>query len=134
MNTQTATQTKEQKAENIERTLPGFTGTMEYHRASSLYRNVFMTDGAFYLAESAGAYWLMDVITSHQHKTAVRRNPFQVWQMTVKNGQARVWCEDGNGNKLSAQIIPFTDFPLSYIKLYWDFQNNMAVIMLPSEY
>jgi len=43
---------------------------------------------------------------------------------------ATVFCDDGNGNPIYTQEIPFTDFPLDEMKLY--FANN--VIHLPSEY
>ncbi len=48
--------------------LSGFTGTDHYYRWSSLFRNCLLTDGTHYLAETAGAYWLMDAIASHQPK------------------------------------------------------------------
>jgi len=43
---------------------------------------------------------------------------------------ATVLCDDGNGNVVYMQEIPFTDFPLDGVKLY--FANN--IIHLPSEY
>ena len=39
-------------------------------------------------------------------------------------------CDDGNGNIVFSKRIPFTDFPLSEITLYY--VNN--TILLPSEY
>jgi hypothetical protein len=42
--------------------LDGFTGTEAYHPWSILFRKAVLTDGAKYLADKAGAYWLMDVI------------------------------------------------------------------------
>jgi hypothetical protein len=43
---------------------------------------------------------------------------------------ATLLCDDGNGNVVYTQEIPFTDFPLDEVRLY--FANN--VIHLPSEY
>jgi hypothetical protein len=77
----------------------------------------------------------MDIIASWQHKQAVRRETFQVWTMTVKaNHEARIVCDDGNGNKLADQIIPYTDFPLDETKLYFCNQGTESIIMLPGEY
>lgn len=42
------------------------TGTEGYHRFSPLFRNLLLTDGAKALAEHAEAFWLMDLIGSHQ--------------------------------------------------------------------
>ena len=42
-----------------------FTGTTQWHRWSKLTELV-CTDGAKYLADEAGAYWLLDAIASHQ--------------------------------------------------------------------
>ena len=43
---------------------------------------------------------------------------------------ATVFCDDGDGNPVYTQEIPFTDFPVDEVKLY--LANN--VIHLPSEY
>ena len=56
---------------------------------------------------------------------------FQVWNLKVRSDRsATVFCDDGNGKPVYTQEIPFTDFPLDEVKLY--FANN--VIHLPSEY
>ena len=39
-----------------------FTGTQQYYQ---LNRHVVLTDGTRYLADEAGAYWLMDAIASY---------------------------------------------------------------------
>jgi hypothetical protein len=95
------------------------------------------TSGRFYgdrrgLAEQGGAYWLLDIIAiAQQHVTRVALEEFQTWKLQVRaDRSATVFCEDGNGNIVYTQEIPFTDFPLDEVKLY--FANN--VIHLPSEY
>ena len=61
----------------------------------------------------------------------VSAEEFQVWNLKVHSDRsATVFCDDGNGNPVYTQEIPFTDFPLDEVKLY--FANN--VIHLPSEY
>jgi hypothetical protein len=46
--------------------LEQFTGTTQYYQAGMSFMNTNMTDGAHYVAEQAGAYWLMDAIASYQ--------------------------------------------------------------------
>jgi hypothetical protein len=107
-----------------------FTGTENWYR-HGLVRHVLYTDGVRYLAEKANAYWLVDAIASVQLESKVRYEEFQVWNLQRMAGnQAVLIGEDGNGNEIYRQDIPFTDFPLDEIKLY--FTNN--VLMLPSEY
>lgn len=127
--------------------LQNFTGTEGYHRYSGLFRRTLLTDGAKYVAEQAGAYWLMDVIASHQSKVLrkdERCRDFQLWKVKVKNGKATVtcWADSGEGEKaVVTQRIPFTDFPLDEIQFYcnpcdWDDDGNVVarVILLKSEY
>ena len=118
---------KQQLLEN----LPQFCGTEEYMRYSLLGVKLLLTDGVVYLAATAGAYWLIDLIASHQIKRAVKEQEFQVWKL--KKNTNETWtatCEDGNENELCKQEIPFSDFPLDEITLY----NADGVVMLPSEY
>lgn len=126
------------ESHKLENNLGHFTGTMEWHKWSILFPNFLLTDGAQYLAEQAGAFWLMDIIGSHQRYLLKldRQEYFQVWKMTVnhENGYARVWAEDGNYNVIASQEIPYTDFPLSEITLYAGWDGQYLVIMLPSEY
>ena len=108
-----------------------FTGSENWYR-HSINRAVLYTDGAKFLANQGGAYWLLDIIAiAQQHDASVSREEFQVWNLKVHSDRsATVFCDDGNGNPVYTQEIPFTDFPLDEMKLY--FANN--VIHLPSEY
>ena len=112
-----------------------FTGTTQWHRWSSLTKLV-CTDGAKYLAEEAGAYWLLDAIASHQNTSALkdsqRLQELQVWLLVVSpNKSCRLTCaEDSDIAPVIVQDIELTDFPLREIKLY--VCNN--VVLLPSEY
>ena len=68
---------------------------------------------------------------SQQHESRVAQEEFQVWKLKVSaDRSATVFCDDGNDNVVYTKEIPFTDFPLDEVKLY--FANN--VIHLPSEY
>lgn len=107
-----------------------FTGTEQWHR-HGLVRTITFTDGAKYVADHGGAYWLLDEIALAQRGVkAVAAEGFQVWRLAVKDHTATLTCEDGNGNAVFSKAIPFTDFPLPEIALY--FTDN--VILLPSEY
>jgi hypothetical protein len=108
-----------------------FTGSENWYR-HGINRNVLFTDGAKYVADEAGAYWLLDAIAICQrHEKSVSAEEFQVWKLKVNaDRRARLVCDDGNDKIVYTQHIEFTDFPLDEITLY--FTNN--VIHLPSEY
>lgn len=95
----------------------------------SYLKRLKSTDGVKYLADKAQAYWLIDIIESYQPR--LRNEEFQTWhiKLDAKGSRATVWAEDGNGNVLVTQKIPYTDFPLSHYKL---FVEN-GIIMLPQE-
>jgi hypothetical protein len=109
------------------------TGTENYSQYAIGKTQYLMTDGVITMAEKCGAYWLIDLIVSHQMNAYVRREPFQVWELKPNKttSGAKAICTDGNGHKIVSQRVSFTDFPLPEgIKIYME--NN--VIMLPSEY
>ena len=110
-------------------TLAQFTGTEQYWR-HPLKRDILFTDGVKYVADTAGAYWLLDVIVSAQMIQRVRREEFQVWILKVKDSTGIVIAENGNSNPIYRQDIEFTDFPLSEIRLFF----SDGVIMLPGEW
>ena len=117
-------------AAQITAELAHFTGT-EKLTPHWLHRTYGMSDGAMFLAETAGAHWLNDAITSYQGDRRVREEVFQVWTLTVADNRAVLTMTDGDSNTpIVTQRIPFTDFPLPEIKLY--LCNN--VIYLPSEH
>lgn len=108
-----------------------FTGSEHWYR-HRLNRAVTFTDGAKYVADTADAYWLLDAIAIAQRFDArVVSVAFQCWQLVVRPDQtATLTCEDGNGKVVLRKFIPFTDFPLEEITLF--FTNN--VIYLPNEH
>ena len=111
--------------------LAQFTGTEQWHR-HSLIRTVLFTDGAKYVADTAGAYWLIDEIAFGQLEQAVAAEAFQVWDLNVdlEKSRAVLTCEDGNDLVVFTKRIPYTDFPAERIRFF--FTHN--VILLPSEY
>ncbi len=119
--------------DEIEATIGQFTGsqTLTEHWT----RKVKYTEGVEYLAESAGAYWLIDVVASYQgHTPALKRcDGFQVWVLDVdlENATGVVTCiPDTDCPPVVTQAIEYTDFPLASIKL-WLVGD---VLMLPTEY
>ena len=111
--------------------LAQFTGSENWYR-HGINRRVLFTDGAKFVADQAGAYWLLDEIAIIQpHNARVAAQEFQVWKLTVNADQTAVLtCEDGNGNVVYTKLIEYTDFPPEGITLY--FTNN--TILLPREY
>jgi hypothetical protein len=106
-----------------------FTGSEHWYRHWT--GRITFTDGAKYVADAAGAYWLLDEIALAQRYTkAVAAEEFQVWKLTVKpDNTATLCCEDGNNNVVFTKDIEFTDFPPEGITLW--FEND--TIYLPNE-
>jgi len=111
--------------------LDRFSGS-EYWYRHGINRNVLFTDGAKFLADRAGAYWLLDEIAIIQpYDKRVAATKFRVWKLAVRPDRGTtLTCEDGNGNLVLSKEIGFTDFPLDKVTLW--FTNN--VIYLPNEH
>ena len=110
--------------------LAQFTGSEHWYR-HGLVGKILFTDGAKYVADEGGAYWLLDEIAIAQRfEKAVAGEEFQVWKLTVNPDRtARLACGDGNGRTVFEKAIEYTDFPASGVELW--FENN--TIYLPSE-
>jgi hypothetical protein len=108
-----------------------FTGSESWYR-HGINRAVLFTDGAKYVADQAGAYWLLDEIATFQpHHARLKAEEFQVWKLEVNADQTGVLtCDDGNGRVIFSKELEYTDFPPDGVTLY--FTNN--TILLPSEY
>lgn len=122
---------------HIEGELDNFIGTETYHRFSNLHKHV-LTDGALYLARRLGAFWLMDVIASHQMNPRVKYESFQVWTIRRIGSGCIITATDGNDNMISSQQVEYTDFLFGEYSLfaqYTDYGDGpFLVIMLKSEY
>ena len=110
--------------------LTQFTGTERYYR---LNRKCLLTDGTKYLAEAAGAFWLMDAAASYLIELGTDDWFVQV-KLVVSCSSAILTLEDGNGHVRARQVIPYTDFPLPEQNLYACWDGEHWVLMLPSEY
>jgi hypothetical protein len=121
------------------RVLAQFTGTEPWYR-HGLARGVTYTDGVKYVAEQAGAYWLVDIVAIAQRNDAgVTGESFQHWTLTVHDdASATITCDDGDGNIVYRQKIDWTDFPREGIQFYCCEDSTTPglkrVILLPSEY
>ncbi|MEO1145921.1 MAG: DUF6876 family protein [Cyanobacteria bacterium J06638_22] len=112
--------------------LAQFTGTSTYYRH---WLGILYTDGVQYMAEHGGAYWLIDAIAAWQSDPRIVNDPMlqqiQFWTLTVRDDRsAQLICERDSDDISTTQEIPFTDFPLKQIHLYF----QRGVLCLPSEY
>ena len=94
--------------------LSQFTGTERHYR---LNRRCLITDGARYLADQAGAYWLLDAAASYLLELGTS-DWFVLVRLVADKHQALLTLEDGNGCVRASQHIPLTDFPPSEQVLY----------------
>ena len=107
-----------------------FIGTKHCYR---LNRRCLITAGTKYLADEAGAYWLLDAAASYLLELGTS-DWFVLVRLVVSDSHAVLTLEDGNGAVRASQQIPFTDFPISEQVLYACWDGNHWVLMLPSEY
>lgn len=103
--------------------------------SENFYQNrlspIIYTDGVKEMAESCGAYWLIDVVVSHQLTKAVKLEPFQAWRLKrVKDDAFHIVATDGNGKEIARQQIPFSDFRYDIATLWL----VNGCLMLPNEY
>ena len=121
----------QQDAAALEADLVQFCGTDNWWKHWT--GRLTFTDGVKFLAEKAGAFWLIDLVASYQ-TARLRQEEFQIWTLTVdRNGTPRAvaTCQtDTNEPPLVRQEIDHTDFPLPSIKLWL----VGRVLMLPNEY
>lgn len=106
--------------------LDRFHGSEEFTR----YNGFLLTDGARYVAENGGAWWLMDIIISVWTLPKARREEFWTVKFNKTGDKGRVTIDDGNGNIFYSQNITYTDFPLDEVKFF----VVSKTIMLPTEY
>lgn len=110
-----------------------FTGTEAYHRFG-LFPDV-ATDGAIYVANQAGAFWLLDMIVAHLRERKYHlKDYFAVARLAVNNSKGTLTLDDGNGNAFLMKGIDFTDYPDPELTLFVQWNGDRWVLMVPSEY
>ena len=125
----TLTNTADERADALERALAQHSGSLERFRHWT--QRIIYTPGVEDMAKICNAYWLIDLVASHQITASVRAEEFQVWTLTVAADRTGLAvADDGNGREVARQAIEFTDFPLGEIKLYL----AQSTLMLPGEY
>ena len=116
------------KVAEITSALGQFNGSMVFYRCGVVPQMMF-SEGAHFVAESCGAYWLIDGIAILQLTPKVRAEEFQIWKLAVTGHKAVLTLDDGNGNIIVRKSVSFTDFPLPEVTLW--VENN--TIYLPRE-
>ncbi len=92
---------------------------------------ILFTDGVKDLAETCEAYWLIDLIISHQCHEEINLERFQVWDLKrVQDNVFTILATDGDHNKVTSQEIPFSDFPYDLATIWL----VDGCLMLPGEY
>ena len=112
-------------AEEVQKIYNYAQGTEAYHRLSLM--PLKCTDSVKILAETAGAFWLVDAIGSY-----LRKEPFQVWTLCVTPEKtATLWMIEDSGEKPKVeQRFEHTDFPVGS----WIIWVVDGVLMLPGDY
>ena len=123
--------------------LQQFTGSESIFR-HPLNPKVAYTEGIQYLAEKAGAYWLVDAIASHlgtkQHTDAAECDPridyLHFWSLHKgANHSATLFAKaDSPEEPFIVQQIDFTDFPLDEIDIWVAYDGHHWTLYLPSEH
>lgn len=93
------------------------------------------TDGMTYVAETCGAYWLLDLLASYQPR--LRNEEFQLWRLewTPTRRRPEAWTIEAWSDTVGAdgavrlvtQKIPHSDFPkpLSPFEFYVECRTAM---------
>lgn len=120
--------------------LPQFIGTEHYYRIAP---NAVLTDGMHYLADKAGAFWLVtDVALLGLDKTGQTFDGFAVVRLGLSDKYPedgfKLEIGDGNGRFKTLEDRSLTDFPRALMPFEFFAQWGGArlgwVMMLKSEY
>ena len=120
-----------------------FTGDLERYR-HPLNKRVIYTPGVQFMAERAGAYWLIDVIVSYfgtrEMMNAIRKDrrlaDLQFWRLDVNADSTAIVTAraDTDVKPFIMQEIAFTDFPLEFVEIWAAFDGRHWTLYLPSEH
>lgn len=124
--------TATRNADDLQTALTHFTGTESYHRT---HPGLLATDGAKYLADEAGAYWLFDLVWGVLPKLT---EEFAILELSLNEGTDGAGLKIHDGREPETvyhrQEIARTDFPLPSVTLYIQQNGRDWVGLLPSEY
>jgi hypothetical protein len=105
-----------------------FTGTETWYRHP--FSPMLYTDGVKYFADQAGAYWFLDIVATEVWELISEDDPYLFVTLMVRENQAVIAADDGNGNTSWSRDIEFTDCPEGD----WKFYLFDGVLLLPGEY
>ena len=113
--------------------LAQYSGTEQWYR--SINPIVTYTDGVKYFADTAGAHWLIDILSTELVNPCLKEGFLSI-KVVVTNRRARLTAGDGNGNTLWRRKISYTDCPSGTWKFFMapGGAEGSLVLMLPSEY
>lgn len=124
--------TTTRSADELHLALTQFRGTEHYYRT---HPGLLATDGAKYLADEAGSYWLFNLVWDVLPKIT---DEFAVLELSLREGTdgAEVKIHDGREPETvyHRQEITRTDFRLPSITLYVQQNSRDWVLVLRSEY
>lgn len=117
--------------------LSQFTGTEQYYK-HWLNKRMVITDGVRHFVTNAGggAYWFIDILATEvfpKHKLS----RFLSVVMTVKDNHAKIKVTNGNESPkdvLFKKEVEYTDCPEGEWKFFMILDDDMSVVLLPSEY
>lgn len=128
--------TDEAKAEAVRDYQRHTTGSDEWFRHAF---GLLFTSGVKFVADTCGAFWLIDLIASYQHR--LHGEGFQVWTLAPRDDQtwvAECWSDTPKlegSRRLARQVIDFSDFPRELATpepfMLWMVNDT---ILLPQEY
>ena len=140
VNTTMAQDQTELTAEEIRAALKQFCGSAEVYRFSSLLPDVAVTEGVKFLAEAAGAYWLLNDIGFEMmfNRAKFYNTDKFAWQLTVNNRAGTLAALDYRGREICSKVYSYTSFPLGKITIMSTLSEYASgkkfyILYLPSE-
>lgn len=120
-----------------------FTGDLNRFR-HPLARGVIYTPGVQFLADRAGAYWLIDeialAIAGGEVAKAGRQDErvlsLHFWRLDVRGDQSAELTAraDSDVPPFVIRQIPWTDFPLAHVDVWAGYDGTHWTLYLPSEH
>lgn len=126
-------QTKEAAARRLRNELLHFYGSETIYR-HALNKSVLYTEGVQHFAQSAGAYWFLDILATEPAILKEARDFTKVELVVGEHNTAVINVTDGGKHGLRQQTVytrqlDFTDCPPGT----WEFFFENMTIMLPQE-
>jgi hypothetical protein len=114
---------------NLSENLSQFRGTENYYKTFLFNPKLKHTDGVQYFANTAGAFWFLDIVSTEIYKLTSQHD-FIAITLDVDNGKAKITATDGDDHRIFQKNVSYTDCPNGS----YSFWISGDVLMLPSEY